>query len=85
MESAKETVAIVRPQKRPKWMSDETFGVTHDRRKAKNAHNADEYKRLNQRFQTLVRRDKNEYLSKECTSLETHNTTGNSRELFKKI
>ena len=40
---------------------------------------------MNAEFQRIARRDKKGFLSDQCKEIEENNTTGRSRDLFKKI
>ena len=43
------------------------------------------YKHLNAEFQRIARRDKKVFLSDQCKEIEENNTTGKTRDVFKKI
>jgi len=43
------------------------------------------YTHLNAEFQRIARRNKKGFLSDQCKEIEENNTTGRSRDLFKKI
>ena len=43
------------------------------------------YIHLNAEFQRIARRNKKAFLSDQCKEIEENNTTGRSRDLFKKI
>ena len=40
---------------------------------------------MNAEFQTIARRDKEDFLSDQCKEIEENNRMGKSRDLFKKI
>ena len=40
---------------------------------------------MNAEFQKIARRDKEAFLSDQCTEIEENNRMGNTRDLFKKI
>ena len=43
----------------------------------------DRYKRLNEEFQRIARRDKKPFLSNQCKKIEENNRMGKTRDLFK--
>ena len=43
------------------------------------------YKHLKAEFQRIARRDKKVFLSDQCKEIEENNTTGKTRDVFKKI
>ena len=43
------------------------------------------YTHLNAEFQRIARRNKKDFLSKQCKEIEENNRMGNTRDLFKKI
>ena len=55
------------------------------RREAKSKGEKKRYKHLNAEFQRIARRDKKAFFSDQCKEIEENNTTGKTRDLFKKI
>jgi len=55
------------------------------RREVKSKGEKDRYKRLNEEFQRIARRDKKPFLSNQCKKIEENNRMGKTRDLFKKI
>ena len=55
------------------------------RREVKSKGEKDRYKRLNEEFQRIARRDKKAFLSNQCKEIERNNRMGKTRDLFKKI
>ena len=43
------------------------------------------YTHLNAEFQSIARRDKEDFLSDQCKEIEENNRMGKTRDLFKKI
>ena len=43
------------------------------------------YKRLRNEVQRLIRRDKNSWLENECKALDQYDRTGKARQLFEKV
>ena len=54
------------------------------RREVESKGEKERYKRLNEEFQRIARRDKKAFLSDQCKEIE-ENRMGKSREVFKKI
>ena len=54
------------------------------RREEKNKGEKERYIHLNAEFQRIARRDKNGFLSDQCTEIEENNRMGKTRDLFKK-
>ena len=55
------------------------------RREVKSKGEKDRYKRLNEEFQRIARRDKKAFLSDQCEKIEENNRMRKTRDLFKKI
>ena len=55
------------------------------RREVKSKGEKERYKHLNAEFQRIARREKKAFLSDQCKEIEENNTTGKTRDLFKKI
>ena len=66
-------------------MSDEALQGAEKRREAKGKGEKERYTHLNAEFQTVARRGKKAFLSGQCKEREENNSTGNTRDLFKKI
>ena len=62
-------------------------GLTNswERREVKDKGEKERYTHLNAEFQRIARRNKKAFLSDQCKEIEENNTTGRSRDLFKKI
>ena len=64
-----EAVTKTVPKKKPKkakWLSEETLQIVEERRKAKGKREKERYTQLNAEFQRIARRDKKEFLHKQC-------------------
>ena len=64
-----EAVTKTVPKKKPKkakWLSEETLQIVEERRKAKGKREKERYTQLNAEFQRIARRDKREFLHKQC-------------------
>ena len=55
------------------------------RREAKSKGEKEIYKHLNAELQRIARRDKKDFLSKQCKEIEENNRMGKIRDLFKNI
>ena len=52
---------------------------------AKDKGEKERYTQLNEMFQRITRKDKNDILNEHCKETEENNRMGKSRDLFKKI
>ena len=66
-------------------MSEEALQIAEKRIEAKGKGERGRYTQLNSEFQRIARRDKKDFLSKQCKEIEENNRMGNIRDLFKKI
>ena len=57
---------------------------TAEKREAKGKGERERETQLNAEFQRISRRDKKAFLSEQCKEIEESNTTGKTRDLFKK-
>ena len=71
--------------KKAKWLSGEASQIAVKRREAKSKGEKERYTHLNAEFQRIARRDKKVFLSDQCKEIEENNTTGKTRDVFKKI
>ena len=55
------------------------------RREAKSKGEKERYKHLNAEFQRIARRDKKDFFSDQCKTIEERNRMGKTRDLFMKI
>ena len=68
-----------------KWLPEEALQRAKKRREAKGKGEKERYIHLNAEFQRIARRDKKDFLSKQCKEIEENNRMGKTRDLFKKI
>ena len=66
-------------------MSEEALHITEKRREVKSKGEKERYKHLNAEFQTIARRNKKVFLSKQCKEIEEKNRMRKTRDIFKKI
>ena len=66
-------------------MSEEAFKIAVKRGEAKGKGDKERYKHLNAEFQRIARRDKKDFLSKQCKEIQENNRMGKTRDLFKTI
>ena len=71
--------------KKAKWLSGEALQIAVKRREAKSKGEKKRYTHLNAEFQRTERRDKKDFLSKQCKEIEENSRMGKTRDLFKKI
>jgi len=82
LEVARETIGSVKPQKKKKWLSDETYAAIREKRKAKGK-DKNRYQKLKAEVQRKLSVDKQQQLENLCMELEAANSKGNSRQLFR--
>ena len=68
-----------RKRKQP-WISNQTFDIADDRKRAKAKHNRGEWSRLNKEVTSSVKEDKRKYIEGKCEDLERHKN--NSKASF---
>ena len=66
-------------------MSEEALQIAEKRREAKGKGEKERYTYMNAEFQRIARRDKKAFLSDQWEEIKENNTTGKTRDLFKKI
>ena len=66
-------------------MSEEALQIAEKRREAKGKGEKERYTYMNAEFQRIARRDKKAFLSDQWDEIKENNTTGKTRDLFKKI
>ena len=71
--------------KKAKWLSEEAFQITENRREAKGKGEKERYTHLNSEFQRIAMRDKKAFLSEQCQEAEENNRMIKMRNLFKKM
>ena len=71
--------------KKVKWLSEEALQIAVKRREMKGKGEKERYTHSNEEFQRISRRDKKAFLNGQCKEIEGNNTTGKTRDLFKKI
>ena len=67
-----------------KWLSAETLQITEESREAKGKGKKERHTQLNAEFQRIAKRDKNAFLSEQCTEIEENNKMGKTRDIFEK-
>ena len=71
--------------KKAKWLTEEALQIAVKRREVKSRGERERYSHWNAKFQRIARRDKKAFISDQCKETEESNSTGNARDLFKKI
>ena len=79
------TVPKKKKCKKGKWLSEEALQIAEKRREVKGKREKERYTHLNAKFQRTARRDKKAFLSNQRKEIEENNSTGKTRDLFKKI
>ena len=65
-EAVTKTISKKKKCKKAKWLSEETLQTVEERRKAKGKGEKERYTQLNAEVQRITRRDKKEFLNKQC-------------------
>ena len=71
--------------KKAKWLSKEALQIAKEKREVKDKRERERYTQLNAELQRTARRDKKAFLSDQWKVIEENNTTGKTRDIFKKI
>ena len=66
-------------------MYEKVLQIAVNRRELKGKGEKERYTHLNAEFQSIVRRDKEGFLSDQCKEIVENNRMGKTRDLFKKI
>ena len=67
-------------------MFEEALQIAEKRRETKGKREKERYTHLNAEFQRIARKDlKKVFLLEQCKEIEENNTTGKTRDLFKRI
>ena len=63
------TICKKKKCKKAKWLSEEALQIAKKRREVKGKGGEERYMHLNAKFQRIVRRDKNDFLSNQCKEM----------------
>uniref|UniRef100_H3B2Y3 Reverse transcriptase domain-containing protein n=1 Tax=Latimeria chalumnae TaxID=7897 RepID=H3B2Y3_LATCH len=69
--------------KKKKWISEETFSLIKEKRKAKG--HKEKYRQLQKKVNKLLRRDREAHLNNICEELEKANSNGNAKKIFQTV
>ena len=84
-ETGIKTIPMEKKCKKAKWLSGEALQIAVKIREVKSKGEKERYKHLNAEFQRIARRDKKDFLSKQCKEIEENDRMGKTRNLFKFI
>ena len=84
-EAVTKTIPKKKKFKKAKWLSEEAFQVTEERRWGKGKEERERYTQLKAELQRSTGRDKRGFLSEQCGEIEENNRMGNARCPFKKV
>ena len=79
------TIPMEKKCKKSKWLSGEVLQIAVKRREVKSKGEKERYTHLNAEFQRIARRNKKDFLSKQCKEIEENDRMGKTRNLFKFI
>ena len=71
--------------KNEKWLSEEAWHITNERRDSKSKGQRERCIQLNTYFQRTAWREKKEFFNEKCIKLEENNRRGKTRDLVRKI
>ena len=84
-ETGIKTIPTEKKCKKANWLSEEALQIAVKRKDMKSKREKERYTHLNAEFQRIARRNKKDFLSKQCKEIEENNRMGKTRDLFKKI
>ena len=64
------------------YISEEVMNLAKEKSKARKDGRMEEYGQLKREVKCKIRRDRNDWLEKECNKIKVHNINRNPRELF---
>ena len=85
LEAGNKTILKKKKCKKAKWLSEEAFQVTEERRDAESKGEGERITQVNAEFQRIARRDKKAFFHEQCKEIEENNRKGKTRDLSKKI
>ena len=81
-ETGIKTIPKKKKCKKAKWLFEEALQIAEKKREVKSKGEKERYTHLNAEFQGMARRDKKDFLSKQCKEIEENNKMGKTRDLF---
>ena len=82
-EAENKTIPQKRKSKNAKWLSEDALQIAEERSGKKERKG--KICPTNTGFQRIVKRDKNDVFSEQCTKIEENNRRGKTRDCFRKI
>ena len=84
-ESAKEIVGFVKKKRRKCWIKEDTLQLVDERRQARAVSNTNRRRELDKQVKKKLRRDKREWLNKQCQEIDEFDRLRNAKQLYKQV
>ena len=84
-DSAKEIVGFVKKKRRKCWIKDDTLQLVDERRHARAVSNTNRRRELDKQVQQQLRRDKREWLNKQCQEIDEFDRLRKAKQLYKPV
>ena len=84
-DSAKEIVGFVKKKRRKCWIKEDTLQLVDERRHARAVSNTNRRRELHKQVQQQLRRDKREWLNKQCQEIDEFDRLRKAKQLYKQV
>ena len=84
-DSAKEIVGFVKKKRRKWWIKEDTLQLVDERRHARAVSNTNRRRELDKQVQQQLRRDKREWLNKQCQEIGEFDRLRKAKQLYKQV
>ena len=84
-DSAKEIVGFVKKKRRKCWIKEDTLQLVDERRHARAVSNTNRRRELDKQVQQQLRRDKREWLNKQCQEIDEFDRLRKAKQLYKQV
>ena len=84
-DSAKEIVGFVKKKRRKCWIKENTLQLVDERRQARAVSNTNRRRELDKQVQQQLRRDKREWLKKQCQEIDEFDRLRKAKQLYKQV
>ena len=84
-ESAKEIVGFVKKKRRKCWIKEDTLQLVDERRQARAVSNTNRRRELDKQVKKKLRRDKREWLNKQCQEIDEFDRLRKAKQLYKQV
>ena len=84
-DSAKEIVGFVKKKRRKCWIKEDTLQLVDERRQARAVSNTNRRRELEKQVQQQLRRDKREWLNKQCQEIDEFDRLRKAKQFYKQV